>query len=464
MRLRLSLAAIFVSLFALMIACSGGQPSPNAPSSLTPAVATPGPQGSFENSASWSCFTGGGTGRVSSSTNEWTVASESCPAGVSGAPRNAPAATSEPIFAPGPSNFRATVTGNNVLLQWDQTAGSWGWQIEAGSGPGLANLAVQRIGPLVNFGGGTIPFTVTGVPNGVYFARVRSTRPDFSDVSVPSNEIVVTVGPPACAAPPDAPTGLTAAVNGSNVTLFWAAPGTGSTPSSYLLEVGSAPGLSDILVFDTGSSATSLQASAPPRVYFVRLRSRNACGTSAAAASTTVTVGVTTSTTSTVPASSTTTIPRTNTTTTTIGSQPTTTSTTVPGSTTSTTSTTSSSTSSTSTTTTSVAVAPTATFSYSPNPCTISGASATLNCTFNASGSNAGSGTITGYLWSYLNVTDAETSSSTYTPNFGGCGLSGGQQVSVPVTLKVRNSDNVVSAPYPLSVTVRKTNACGFGL
>jgi hypothetical protein len=47
-------------------------------------------------------------------------------------------------------------------------------------------------------------------------------------------------------------------------------------------------------------------------------------------------------------------------------------------------------------------------------------------------------------------------------PTFGGCGLTGGQQVSVPVTLQVRNSFNLTSAEFPLGVTVRKVNACGF--
>ena len=56
-----------------------------------------------------------------------------------------------------------------------------------------------------------------------------------------------------------------------------------------------------------------------------------------------------------------------------------------------------------------------------------------------------------------------EVAQVNYTPDFGGCGLAGGQQVNVPVTLRVRNSQNVLSAPAPMNVTVRKTNACGFG-
>jgi len=107
-------------------------------------------------------------------------------------------------------------------------------------------------------------------------------------------------------------------------------------------------------------------------------------------------------------------------------------------------------------------VAPTASFTFSPNPCTISGSGATENCTFNAAGSNAGSGTITAYIWNYLG-NSVQTSSPTLVPTFGGCGIGGGQQVNVPVTLQVRNSFNLTSAPFNLGVPVRKVNACGFG-
>jgi hypothetical protein len=86
-------------------------------------------------------------------------------------------------------------------------------------------------------------------------------------------------------------------------------------------------------------------------------------------------------------------------------------------------------------------------------------------CTFSGAGSSAGGGpgtTITGYLWSYLS-TSVEVSSVNYTPDFGGCGIGGNQQVFVPVMLRVRNSQNVLSAPVPMTVTLKKVGACGFG-
>jgi hypothetical protein len=69
-------------------------------------------------------------------------------------------------------------------------------------------------------------------------------------------------------------------VSGSTVTLAWNAS-TGS-PSSYVVEAGSAAGLSDLANFDTGGTSTTLRATGVGRGdYLVRVRARNACGISA---------------------------------------------------------------------------------------------------------------------------------------------------------------------------------------
>jgi hypothetical protein len=83
--------------------------------------------------------------------------------------------------------------------------------------------------------------------------------------------------------PPATPSNLTATVVGSTVTLNWSPSGTGGTVTSYVLEAGFTPGASNVVIFDTGSAATSLTASGVPSgVYYVRVRARNASGTSAA--------------------------------------------------------------------------------------------------------------------------------------------------------------------------------------
>ena len=48
-----------------------------------------------------------------------------------------------------------------------------------------------------------------------------------------------------------------------------------------VLDVGSTPGGSDLLVAPVGNT-TTISTMADPRVYYVRVRARNACGSSAA--------------------------------------------------------------------------------------------------------------------------------------------------------------------------------------
>ena len=62
--------------------------------------------------------------------------------------------------------------------------------------------------------------------------------------------------------------------SGPMVALSWAAAAGGQ---DYVIEVGSASGLSNILVTSLGA-ATSLTVMAPPGRYYARIRARNACG------------------------------------------------------------------------------------------------------------------------------------------------------------------------------------------
>src|SRR5262249_3955822 len=76
------------------------------------------------------------------------------------------------------------------------------------------------------------------------------------------------------------PTGLTASSSGSNVTLNWSAPSSG-TPTAYIIEAGSTPGATNLANADLGSAATSATFNGVGRgTYYVRLRARNTCGAS----------------------------------------------------------------------------------------------------------------------------------------------------------------------------------------
>jgi hypothetical protein len=189
--------------------------------------------------------------------------------------------------APGPPTaLTATVNGSVVTLTWNAptTGGlATSYVIEAGSSSGGSNLAV------FDTGNDSTSFVAAGVPNGIYYVRVRARN--AGGTSVPSNEVVVVVG--TTVNPPGPPTNLVVSVVNNTVNLSWTAPATGGTVTSYLLEAGDAPSASNLATFDTGNTATGFTAFAvPPGTYFVRVRARNAAGTSAASNEVVILVGV----------------------------------------------------------------------------------------------------------------------------------------------------------------------------
>jgi hypothetical protein len=182
-----------------------------------------------------------------------------------------------------PRALAARVNGDALTLNWLPAAGEsevGGYFLEVGSAPGTSNLAAFATGS-------TQPtFSASGVAPGTYFARVRALR--GSRRSGPSTEISFTIGTTACEAAPSVPSGLVATVEHGVVTLTWAAaPG---DPSTYQIEVGSAPGLSNLAVVETAAGVTTFRASAPAGTYHVRVKTRSACGVSGASPETTVVV------------------------------------------------------------------------------------------------------------------------------------------------------------------------------
>lgn len=167
-----------------------------------------------------------------------------------------------------PQGLSASVSGSDVTLTWNAPVGGGTvstYIIEAGSSPGASNLASFSTGSTAT------SFFAPGVGAGTYFVRVRASN--AGGTSAPSNEVVIIVGS-GCPAP-SAPSGLTASVAGSTVTLNWTA-GAGAT--SYRLQAGSSPGQSNLADFDIGSAATTLVATnVGAGSYFVRVRSVNSC-------------------------------------------------------------------------------------------------------------------------------------------------------------------------------------------
>jgi hypothetical protein len=108
---------------------------------------------------------------------------------------------------------------------------------------------------------------------GVWFARVLAVG--VVGAGPVSNEVSFTV-----ADGTSAPRNLAVAVTGLSVTFTWDAPPSGAV-TGYIVEVGSAAGLSDVIVVPVGMT-TTVTAPAPPGTYFARVKALNGSTESAA--------------------------------------------------------------------------------------------------------------------------------------------------------------------------------------
>jgi hypothetical protein len=176
---------------------------------------------------------------------------------------------------PVPENVEAWTIGSRLTMTWTDPevgAAPTGYRVEAGTAPGAANVGAIEV-PARNF-------TFEATPPGFYFVRVRARL--GGELSAASSETMIVVG--GVPAPPTAPQQFASNVSSSTVNFTWAEPVAG-VPTSYRLEAGSAPGLSNLATLETGNSATSLVVpGVPPGTYFVRLRARNSIGLSVATA------------------------------------------------------------------------------------------------------------------------------------------------------------------------------------
>ena len=258
-----ALATAFVS-----IACGNSPTSPTgvAPRAVVPAPASPG---------TWTFTTSGSATTAVLAQCLAGSASASCFSGarVQNASVVSAPLTSAPIFNNGQP---VQTSGSTVTLAWTPPVIGFaaGYVIEASSTPG---------GPpnLANFTTGNTATTlvVDGVPPGTYFVRIRAL--DGSGLSAPSNEVQVIVGGgPTGGSCPSAPRSLNVVTQtGGNITLGWSPPLTG-VATSYFIQAGSSPGLSNLANFDTGSTALTLGVNnVPAGNYYVRVSGKSsACG------------------------------------------------------------------------------------------------------------------------------------------------------------------------------------------
>lgn len=170
--------------------------------------------------------------------------------------------------AASPHALTWSTLGNRLTLRWAPPASApAGYLLEAGSAPGLANLALIPLGSVTEF--------TANAPTGTFFVRVRAAGTS-GDAAIATNEVAVTVG---CATPPQPPTDLVARLDGGLVTLRWSPPAAELT--GFQLEAGTVAGSSNIATVPLGQDVVEFSAAAPPGVYFVRTRAVNGCGPSA---------------------------------------------------------------------------------------------------------------------------------------------------------------------------------------
>jgi hypothetical protein len=188
-----------------------------------------------------------------------------------------------------PLNLTATVIGNTVNLAWQAPLNGTvpsGYLVEAALSTGGAAIASLPVA--------ATSLAAANVPNGVYYLRVRSLS--AAGISGPSNEVIVSVPEASgCTTAPNAPTNFAATASGNQVVLTWSAAVGGCAATGYVVQAGSAPGLTNIASVNVGG-ITSLSAFALSGTYYIRVLALNSFGISSPTAEVVLTVGATLST------------------------------------------------------------------------------------------------------------------------------------------------------------------------
>jgi hypothetical protein len=181
----------------------------------------------------------------------------------------------------------ALVNGDAVTLSWSRPtvgAAPTGYRLEVGRSHGTADVGV------LDLPASSTTFSARGIPPGVYSARIRPMS--SAGLGARSHDVMFVVGQPVdCAVAPSRPVLLTPVVLGSTAALAWLPQDDFVATAGYSLHVGSTSGGSNLGVFSQPIPTSSLVATAPNGVYFVRLVANNACGESAISAEQVVTVG-----------------------------------------------------------------------------------------------------------------------------------------------------------------------------
>ena len=179
-----------------------------------------------------------------------------------------------------PSNLTASVAGSTVTFSWSPSSNGGAvtdYLLWAGLTPSVSP-------PLVTVPVGlSTSYVATGVPPGTYYVFVQARS--ASSASSAGNVVTITV---AASGAPGAPSLNAPIVSGNTVTLSWN-PGSGDTPTEYILTARTSPGGAPLVTVPlTGTSASF--GAVPSGTYYLRLTATNAAGMSPPSTDVTVVV------------------------------------------------------------------------------------------------------------------------------------------------------------------------------
>ena len=175
-----------------------------------------------------------------------------------------------------PTNLTASGSGSTVRLSWTApaTGTPTSYVIAAANEPDPRGIRT-----VVDTQSVATSFTASGVPAGTYYIRVLAT--DGVTLSPPSNVVSLLLGK--CSRSPAPPRSLTVeSVAGSAVSLTWSGSYGNDYETTFILEAGSRPAVTDLASVDLASPLWSAGVpNVPAGSYYVRVRGKNACGVSA---------------------------------------------------------------------------------------------------------------------------------------------------------------------------------------
>lgn len=176
-----------------------------------------------------------------------------------------------------PQGLAVDVNGLNIVMSWGATASATSYIVQIGRAAGDASVYTTEV---------TTTSIAGPIPAGTYYWRVIAKNAAGAGATSADASFSVGSGP---SAPPAAPSGFTASVSGSTVSVSFV-PGAGGNATSYALEAGPTPGSAlygAVMLTQTSAAIPNV----PNGTYYLRVRAVGPGGTSAPTADVPVTVG-----------------------------------------------------------------------------------------------------------------------------------------------------------------------------